>query len=315
MDRTLIHGDDRGFLDEFLNPSTDFVIARTSGSTGTPKEIHLAKKDMVRSAHATAHFFGLGPGSCLVSPLSADYIAGKMMIVRGLIAGASTWMLEPHRRGLLDSLPPEVSRIDLLPVVPAQIAGFAESPRRSIVRNVIVGGAPVTPAQEQLLETTGASVWATYGMTETCSHVALRRIGGGNDVYEAMPGVRFGIDSRGCLTVDGLVTNDLIQLIDGRHFRWQGRIDNVINSGGIKLHPELIERQLSTVLKDTEFYLTSRPSEQWGQEMVMVVTGTPAEGIMEKCRRVLPATHLPKEIIFDPAPRYSTGGKLLRRRF
>lgn len=317
MDRTLIHGDDRGFLDEFLDPSTDFVKAYTSGSTGTPKEIRLAKSAMIESARATVRFFGLDAGSCLVSPLSADYIAGKMMIVRGLVAGAHTWMLPPRRTSVLDEVPESVKRIDLLPIVPAQIDSVMAWPRRDIVRNIIIGGAPLAPDREAAVAAAGLTgVWATYGMTETCSHVALRHIGGEDaDVYRAMPGITFSLDGRGCLCVGNLATNDLVELIDSRSFRWLGRIDNVINSGGLKLHPELLERRLAPHLPGVEFYLTSRPSELWGREMVMVVTGSPRPGIMETCRGVLSSREMPKEIIFDTEPRYSTGGKLLRRRF
>lgn len=314
MDRALIHGNDKGFLDLFLDSSTDFVIAHTSGSTGEPKPIRLKKNAMIDSAKATVHRFGLGRGSNLVCPLYADYIAGKMMIVRGLVAGADVWMLEPHRQRLLENLPAGVKSIDLLAIVPAQIQGLIESPRLGDVVNVIVGGAPTTPAQERLLADSGVNAFATYGMTETCSHVALRKIGG-DDVYEAMPGVTFSLDNRNCLCVGSLTTNDIVDLVDERHFRWLGRYDNVINSGGVKLHPELIERQLAPLFPDMEFYLTSRPSEMWGREMIMVVTEGFRSGIMEKCRETLPATSVPKEIIFDSAPSYTASGKLIRRRF
>lgn len=314
MDRTLIHGDDCGFVDEFLDPSTDFITACTSGSTGAPKTIRLAKDAVIASAQTTVNRFRIGSGSNLVSPLSGAYIAGKMMMARGLVAGASVWMLEPHRRGFLDELPDEVTTIDLLAIVPAQIRALVESPRVADVLNVIVGGAPMTPTQERLLADSGVNAYATYGMTETCSHVALRKIGGG-DLYEAMPGIIFSTDARGCLCVGDLITNDIVELTDNRHFRWLGRYDNVINSGGVKLHPEALERQLAAHLPEIDFYLTSRPSEIWGREMIMVVIGEPRGGIMEKCREILPAASVPKEVIFDTNPEYSASGKLLRRRF
>lgn len=322
MDRTLIHGDDCGFVDEFLDPSTDFITACTSGSTGAPKTIRLAKDAVIASAQATVNRFRIGSGSNLVSPLSGAYIAGKMMMARGLVAGASVWMLEPHRRGFLDELPDEVTTIDLLAIVPAQIRALVESPRVADVLNVIVGGAPMTPTQERLLADSGVNAYATYGMTETCSHVALRRIG--CEFYSALPGFSFSTDKRGCLVIhssrmsfSSLVTNDIVTLHDSHSFSWIGRYDNIINSGGVKISPEEIEKLIAPCFPtDINFYATSRQSEKWGEELVIVISSNQvAPDLISTLRSLLGPLKAPKEIIFDPDMQFTPSRKIIRRKF
>jgi len=317
VDRTLIHGNDRAtlsFLDEFLGDG-DTVVAHTSGSTGAPKAIRLSKEAMRLSARATNAFFGIGSGAVMACPLSADYIAGKMMIVRALEAKACLWMLPARRAGLLDGLPSDILAVALLPVVPAQLEQLLASPRSAIVRNVIVGGAPLSPEMELRLRDAPFQTYATYGMTETCSHVALRCISDGETMFTPMPGVEFTQDDRGCLVVNGLVTNDVVELV-GRHFRWLGRADNVFISGGVKLNPEALEEALRREMPGLPaFYFTSRQSMEWGREAVMVTLDSNIDNdvVMAACRRVLPRAGVPKEIIFDPTPEYTRSGKIKRR--
>lgn len=250
----------------------EYFTAHTSGSTGEPKEILLPRGDMLRSATATCDYFNLSSGSTIVSPLSASYIAGKMMIVRAVVADCRLVMETPSNKPLNDFY----GDIDLLPIVPSQaewlLTGDLKGNR---VNNVIVGGAPLSPLLERRLASASFHCVATYGMTETCSHVALRPLG--QPFFEAMPGVTFDVDTDRRLIIcadgysfDRIVTNDLVELIDNRRFRWLGRKDNVIISGGVKLHPEEIERELSEFI-DKPFYLIGRPNDKWGTEMVMYV--------------------------------------------
>ncbi len=318
MDRTLITGPDGGFTGEFLD-SRDYVTARTSGSTGTPKVIHLLKTDMIASARATCRFFGIGPESQMVCPLSADYIAGKMMIVRALVSGSRLRMIQPAASPLRN-LGPLDGPIDLLPVVPAQVEPLLDDRRLPRVRNLLIGGGELPHALASRLAGLGVNAWASYGMTETCSHVALRRID--SDRFTAMPGVSFSTDSRGCLIVNipamsigRVVTNDIVNLLSPREFQWLGRHDNVINSGGVKIHPETDERILAPALGDSRFYITSRPSARWGREAVMVVirSALTDSEILAACRALLPRHHIPKAIIRDHSPSFTPTGKLLRR--
>lgn len=309
----------QAFLKEWESDS-DYILAHTSGSTGKPKEIRLLKEDMRQSARATNRFFGIGPDSLLVSPLSAGYIAGKMMIVRALEAGCRLIEETPSNHPLKS----EYGTVALLPIVPSQIPGLLESEYVRNVQNVIVGGAPMSPVQEQLLMSAlTMNAYATYGMTETCSHVALRKIG--CQYYQALPGVRFEVDNRSCLKIIALdfsfkelQTNDVVKLEDVTHFQWKGRVDNVIISGGIKIFPEEIERELSGRIP-LSFYFIGEPDDKWGQKLIMKVEYSSADlkTIESKIRNILesnlPRYHQPKEIIFLKEFPRTSSGKILRK--
>lgn len=275
----------QNFLDKWSS-GAEWFEAHTSGSTGTPKEILLPRKDMLTSAKATCKYFNLNSKSTIVSPLSASYIAGKMMIVRAIAADCRLIMETPSNEPLKSAY----GDIDLLPIVPSQAEWILNgNARGNILKNVIIGGGPASPALERRLSEAPFKCHATYGMTETCSHIALRQIGNPN--YEAMPGIEFGQDSERRLVIyaDGysfgsLTTNDIVELIDRRHFRWLGRKDNVIISGGIKLHPEEIERELSELIEQP-FYLIGEPDEKWGTAMIMYVECQPTEIDTEELKR------------------------------
>jgi O-succinylbenzoic acid--CoA ligase len=311
------------FLKEWSN-SLRYVVAHTSGSTGTPKEIRLLKSDMVLSAQATVDFFGITADSTLYLPLSPSYIAGKMQIVRALVAGCHLDVVPPSNQPLGDGLS---CPVDLLPVVPSQIPGLLSSPSLQDVRNVIIGGAPVSPEAESELLARGVEGYATYGMTETCSHVALRKLGISS--FRALPGFSFSVDSRGCLVITSgsmsfgsLVTNDIVELVSEREFVWKGRFDNVINSGGIKIFPEEIERVIAPLLPATGlFYVTSRRSERWGEEAVIVTDcekyaddSSEGDALLSALRELLPPHHLPKAVIYEPSIALTSSKKIVRRR-
>lgn len=296
------------------------VTAYTSGSTGAPKRIELSKSDMRASAEATVRFFGLGEGSTILLPLSPSYIAGKMQIVRAEIAGCRLIALPPSLElKTADSELPE--RVDMLPIVPAQLPGLLASPLAAITRNVIIGGAPLSPIEETMAGDAPFDAWATYGMTETCSHVALRRVG--EAMYQGLPGYTFSLDTRGCLVIENramsfgrLVTNDLVELHDSTSFRWLGREDNVINSGGIKIHPEEVERLIAPLLPSgTTFYTTGRASERWGREAVLVTDSTEVTAeTLTRLKQHLPSHLVPKAIIHLPQIPRTSSGKILRQK-
>ena len=259
------------FIEQW-NDSNDYIVAHTSGSTGTPKEIKLLKSDMIVSARATCRFFNIDSRSLLVSPLSADYIAGKMMIVRAIVSDASLAMTEPTNR-------PDLSRfehIDLLPVVPSQVdAILADTSNVNRIKHLLVGGGKTDEPLEHRIKSSGIDSWASYGMTETCSHVAVRRLGNPDSCYHALPGITFTTDAESCLAIHAdsfswktLQTNDIVELIDNKSFRWLGRRDNIINSGGIKIVPELVEQKISHLI-DVPFYIIGRPDPKWGEAIVL----------------------------------------------
>ena len=281
---TILTPEAKKFIEEWNSP-TPYVTARTSGSTGTPKEIRLLKTDMRASAKATINFFGLHSRSWLHLPLSPDYIAGKMQIVRALESGATLTVEDATNRPLSGLSLNTGRRISLLPVVPSQVCGVLSSGFTDRIDNMIIGGAPLAPADEQRIIDSGIPSFATYGMTETCSHVALRRLG--SECFSALPGFRFSADPRGCLVINSetmsfgqLVTNDIVELDSPQAFRWRGRFDNVINSGGLKISPEEIEKKIAHLFPDgTNFYITSRRSERWGEESTDFRSGHTADFI------------------------------------
>lgn len=305
----------KDFEREWLSP-LPFITARTSGSTGKPKEIRLFKEDMLMSARATADFFCIGCGDLLATPLAADYIAGKMMAVRAASTGARLYVEEPSRQPLQQLNEP----VKLAAIVPQQIEGLVHAP--CAIEHVIVGGAPVSSGEElTALTRTDTSWWATYGMTETCSHVALRRFG--QNHYTALPGVSFSTDARGCLTItrpgaswSQVTTNDIVTLLSDTTFLFIGRADNAILSGGLKIHPEEVERLIAPALGGRRFYVVGIPSERWGSEPQLVVEGTPdADGgnnLLEACAALAGHVKRPRSVRFIDRFLLTPSGKIIR---
>lgn len=252
------------------------MIFHTSGSTGTPRLIDIPDSDLYLSARTTIEFFNLSNSSVLASPLPAKYIAGKMMEIRAEVAGCRLITCKPSNTPFTDNEIAGIDNIDLLAIVPSQIPGILENKRLlEITRNIIVGGAPVPQKDEQKMVETGINCFATYGMTETASHVALRPFG--TDTYKALADITFTTDKDSRLIIHSdersfkqLKTNDIVELITDTCFRWITRYDNVINSGGIKLFPEEIEKLIDRYI-ESPFYLAGVKSEKWGEEMHMFI--------------------------------------------
>lgn len=307
------------FLAEWRNDDA-FVTAHTSGSTGKPKEIRLLKADMLASARATNARFGIGEQSRLLLCLSPDYIAGKMMIVRALDAGARLTAIEPHRDLLADY---RGDSFDFAAVIPAQAQTLADHPDRlARLATIIVGGGPVSEELERRLAALNANTYSTYGMTETCSHIAVRRIGFDSH-YTTLAPTTVSADSRGCLvarlphlSIGEVTTNDLVDILSPTEFRWRGRIDNAINSGGVKIIPEELEREIADLL-DVRYYVGRRPSPTWGEVPVLVVettnlTDDRRDALLAAMRNRL-GIRAPRQIVtrarFDETPT----GKVVRR--
>lgn len=318
------------FLKEWMGGG-DFITAHTSGSTGRPKEILLPKKDMLVSARATNRRFGIDSHSRMLCPLSARYIAGKMMIVRAYEAGCEVafcapsndfWEKEETVRYMAQG------DVALLPIVPSQAISLLKSrnhPALLPVRNIIIGGASLpSETEEQLIASLPGvtEAFATYGMTETCSHVALRKLGNGN--FNAMPGIAFSSDDRDCLIIIApeysfgrLQTNDIVTLRGDDRFIWRGRFDNVINSGGIKIFPEEVERKLEGLLP-SRFYLKGVPDPKWGETAALVIEDTPDireipdKQLLAICNSVLTGAERPKLVIRIATFPLTSNGKIKR---
>lgn len=319
------NADLRAFLREWCNENP-YVVGHTSGSTGTPKEIRLAKADLRASARITNEYFGIRPESVLLLCLSVGYIAGKMMVVRALEAGAELKTGEVSSRPLRH-FPDGGYRVDLAAMVPMQVEETLKCPEEKAklnrIRHLLIGGAEVSPVLERRLQHVAGACYATYGMTETASHVALKRLNR-DTAYFALGEVSFEADRRNCLVICAphlnarrFITNDRVELLDSRHFNWLGRFDYVINSGGIKFSPELLERKIAACIPE-RFFIAGRPDGHLGQRIVLAVEKTVPEKtetdrLREKLKKVLAPYEMPREIVYIPRFPTTSSGKILRR--
>lgn len=266
------------FIEEWESDAP-YIIAHTSGSTGKPKEIRLEKMIVEESARRTIEFFNLDRTSHLHLCLSPSYIAGKMMIVRALLSGARLTAEEPSNRPCVSL--PKSDRISLLAVVPSQIDYLCEHtnelPR---IDQMIVGGSPLTLKQREKLAFSGIRSWETYGMTETASHIALSELKVHPEPFRTLPGISVGSDERGCLVIKGkgfgtIVTNDMTEILDHNNFRILGRVDDVIISGGLKIHPSEVEGMIEPIVRgffgDVRFCVVGAPDEKWGSVPVLII--------------------------------------------
>ncbi len=273
------------FCQTWRSGQTEFVL-HTSGSTGTPKAIGLSRAQMIASAQLTGQALNLQPGDSALVCLNVRYVAGVMMLVRGLELGLPMTIVEPTTH-LLDILPPQ-SQFDFTALVPLQLQTVVVDNERGLtllnrMKAILVGGAATSPSLEQAVQAVTAPVWATYGMTETVSHIALRRLNGpsASDWFTALPGVSLRLDDRGCLSIqsaatnfDRIETNDLADLHPDGSFRLLGRADSIINSGGVKINPEAVERVIQTVLANrnlsVRLFITGLPDDRLGQRVTII---------------------------------------------
>jgi o-succinylbenzoate---CoA ligase len=280
------------FCRAWLSGQAEFTL-HTSGSTGAPKPITVQRAQMIASAQATGQAVGLRAGQHALVCLPTQYIAGRMMLVRGLELGLTMTVVEPTSDPLAGLVADH--HFDFTALVPLQLQTIlAGSPDKFALLDqmhaILIGGGPVSAALLERVQVIRAPIYHTYGMTETVSHVALRRLNGpdASEDFTPLPGVQLGLDERGCLTIrapmtrDGvLVTNDLVDLHADGSFRWLGRWDNVINSGGVKVQVEKVEAALEQVLSTVAagclagraFFVGPLPDERLGQVVTLVVEG------------------------------------------
>jgi O-succinylbenzoic acid--CoA ligase len=280
------------FCQQWLSGQEMFTL-QTSGSTGQPKTIPLTRAQMATSAHWTGQALGLQPGDRALVCLSVAYIAGMMMLVRGFELGLRLTVIDPVSRPLAAFAPER--RFDFTAMVPLQLHEtlHANAHEDAILNNmqaVLIGGAPVSLALEEHSQRVQAPLYHTYGMTETVSHIALRRMNGPQCSERFIPfdEVRLGVDARGCLTITSaltrgelLSTNDLVEFHTDGSFRWLGRIDNVINSGGVKVHIEQVERAVEAwlmhyqggVYAERRFFVGPLAHPRLGQAVIAIIEG------------------------------------------
>lgn len=309
-------------LEEFLsewNNDSPFVHVQTSGSTGAPKPMLAEKRRMLASARITNDFLGLCEGDAALLCMSLDYIAGKMMVVRSIERGLKLITVEPSGHPLNHSqLAIDDCQIDFAAMVPLQVYNTLQVPeerkRLLQIRHLIIGGGAIDEALGAELKNFPNAVWSTYGMTETLSHIALRRLSGpeASDWYIPFPSVKVSLSEDGCLVIDApevcperLVTNDIAE-ISPQGFRILGRKDNVICSGGIKIQIEEVESRLRPFLR-VPYLISKRSDPKFGEVSVLLTEGSIDEA-RQICERILPKYYLPRHYLHvDRIPLTETG--------
>ncbi len=296
------------FINEWLQPDP-YISIKTSGSTGIPKTISVEKNKMLFSASRTAQYFGFEASQKSLLCLPVTYIAGKMMIVRALFSGLNLICVNPSQNPL-ETLQPGIT-IDFAAMIPLQLQQAINTPSLSQIRRILLGGGPVSHDLENQTQHLTTEIFHGYGMTETLSHIALRRVNGdkASQTYKALNGIELSMDSRKCLTItaigladETLVTNDIVSFTGINEFIWKGRYDNVINSGGIKLIPEEIEGKLHSLLS-RRFYLTGIKDEKWGEKLILIIEGASLDednmiSIKMQMETLLNKYEIPKQIYF-----------------
>ncbi len=317
------------FCCEWLTNRQEFQL-HTSGSTGTPKNIIITRKQMEASARLTIKALHLKPNYNALICLDTKYIAGQMMLVRSFVLGMNIVAVDPtsnpfKKIHLTQSL-------DFAALAPYQVQTILNSPSRSrldALKCAIIGGAPLDLITKKELLSIGCECYATYGMTETISHIALQRLNGEHvqDHFEVLDEIEIGQDERGCLVIragylgNKIITNDLIEIINTNKFRWLGRWDNIINSGGVKIMPEKIEVAVQEIFDSLEltnrFFVAGLPDEKLNQKVSLIIEGTHfakdllsrlEKGLREKMDRY----EKPREIKFITTFKQTETGKVMR---
>jgi O-succinylbenzoic acid--CoA ligase len=283
------------FLSDWLDEN-DFVEVTTSGSTGTPKKLAIFKERMINSALMTGKYFNFKSQQTALLCLPTAYIAGKMMLVRAMVWGLDLRIVAPSGNPMEKIEIP----IDFAAMVPLQVQNILdESPEKfNLIRTLIIGGGKVNAALYEQLQTIPTACYATYGMTETVTHVAIKKLNQNptSDCFHALSNITFSKDNRGCLVIKApqladelVITNDLVDLKNEKTFEWLGRVDNVINTGGVKVFPEKIESKLETVIEE-RFFITALPDEKLENKVVLIIEGKPWS--KEKTALILPKIKL-----------------------
>ena len=328
-------------LEEFLeewNNASETVLVHTSGSTGDPKPMLVEKRRMLASARRTNDFLGLKEGDTALLCMSLDYIAGKMMVVRAIERGLRLISVEPSGhplgvnncyewdfhlfRPLLTSHNLGEEMVTFAAMVPMQVYNSLqveeERERLMQIRHLIIGGGAIEKGLAAELKSFPNAVWSTYGMTETLSHIALRRLNGPDvsEWYTPFPSVKVGLNEEGCLVIDApevctttLITNDIAEVKPSpcvTPFRILGRKDNVICSGGIKIQAEEVERQMRPYLREP-YMITKRRDDKFGEVVVLLTEGS-VKDAREVCEHILPKYYQPRVYLHvDRIPLTETG--------
>jgi len=313
---------------DWLSGQSEFSF-QTSGSTGTPKLCSFSREQIIASAERTLDFFQLNQGNTVLCCLNTEFVAGFMMIIRALVGKLNLVVTDPAA----DLWKDLEYAIDFAAVTPMQIeSGMRNYPEKiSKIGTLLIGGAAIHPLLDKQLEALPGRVYHSYAMTETLTHVALREVVGPSrsDTYTALPGVTFSVNENACLVLHNalpgigvLETNDVVTLVSDTAFRWIGRRDNIINSGGIKFQVERVEKDIANILTtrgfQSLFCLVAAPDTALTHKMIMLMEShentMKQNEILNLLKAELPKYHYPREILFVQEILLTKTGKIDRKR-
>lgn len=295
------------FLNQFYSENPFFELS-TSGSTGTPKKILLEKKHMIASARKTLKFLKVQPKAKVLQCLPMDKIGGIMVLVRWLEGDLDLYLSDPKSNPLKEWN----VVFDLCSMIPYQVSKSLDQLEK--VKQLIIGGGAINPELEKDLINLTTEVYHSYGMTETISHIALKQIGESN-TFKTMKGVQLELDSNSCLQINApdigvyhLLTKDIVDLKSDSEFIWRGRLDNVVNSGGLKFYPEEIEKKIGEL--ETIYFLAGIGDKELGEKLILVTEG---QELLDLDFSFLPKYERPKEQILISEFLRTETGKIKRK--
>ncbi len=301
------------------NGDASFIVQNSSGSTGTPKTIQIPKHSMKLSAQMTGDFLKLEACKSALLCMSTEYIGGKMMVVRAMHYGLKLYLTEVRSNPLKAINFP----IDIAAMVPLQVETILqENPEKlNLIKHLIIGGGPVSEALIQKIQNYSCTAYSTFGMTETVSHIALRKLSTENQPYIAIGNTTFSTENN-CLVIDcenlnikGLKTTDRVRLVDNKSFYWLGRADFVINSGGVKIHPEEVEQKIKTIFPSAQFIISGLPDQKLGTKVVFIGEKSLKNAqVKEQIEVVLKKYEQPKSYYFISSLKKTPSGKIDRNK-
>lgn len=267
------------FLNNWYNDNP-FLTTFTSGTTGVPKKVILYKKHMYDRAISTVEFLNLKKirtrGFLCLSP---NFIASKMFMVRAIIFKWKIYCVPPSSNPLKGI----EEYFDISSMIPMQVKFSLEYEHIENIKILLIGGSYISENLEKKLQNISTVCYATYGMTETYGHIGIRKINGLDKsfFYKSFKDINIDIDNRSCMKIFFskkyiIQTNDIVHLISKNSFFWKGRYDNIINSGGIKIIPELLEKYINPFIPFyRRFFVSSILDEVFGEKIILIIEGSP----------------------------------------
>tara|TARA_Y100000385_G_scaffold182253_1_gene188237 strand:- start:1722 stop:2771 length:1050 start_codon:yes stop_codon:yes gene_type:complete len=305
---------------EFWKSNKETLFIQTSGSTGKPKKIEIKRNAIINSAKATLDYFKIKENSKFHCCLPTKYIGGKMMLVRAFINKAEIILTKPTKNVTSELK----EKIDFSAMTSMQVENSIHEKGFKHIKKLIIGGGPISNQLLEKIENQSTKCYQTFGMTETVSHIAIRELNNSkiDDPYECLNHVKISTNKSGVLiinstklNIESLTTNDLVQLTGNEQFKYIGRSDNIINSGGIKVHPETLEKEIEKILKCKDFFIDKIDDIDLGEKIIIIALKTIEK---EKLKKALGEINdqkiVPKSILFCNHFYYTPNNKINRKK-